>query len=53
MNDDFLTGFIEGLIAKPLYVGDIGNDGLVGQMIAFFTGVTLDAVCAIPIFEQG
>lgn len=49
--NDFLTGFIEGLAVKPLYVGSAADNELNGQMVAFFEGVTEGVVYGTAVFD--
>lgn len=51
--NDHLTAFIEGLVAKPLFVGEVkvGADLFAGVHIACFWGTVSDTICGLPIFE--
>lgn len=50
--NEYTIGFITGLVAKPLYVGSLGEEELIGQMIASFSGVTIEnVVCQEAVFD--
>lgn len=52
--NEYTIGFIAGLVAKPLYVGEGGDNGILeGEMVAYFTGSTLDIIEGVPVFDKG
>lgn len=51
--NEHLTGFIEGLVAKPLYVGvvTVGEETFRDEWCAVFYGDISETITGVPVYE--